>query len=100
MNRNQKLLLLSTGLVIVSWVVPILSLLTLPLQYLYTHLHEIGHAIVAAGTGGHDIEIKVFANGSGVTTSLGGSQLLISPAGYVGATLELHPEPQSNRVLV
>jgi len=58
----------------------------LPLQYLYTHLHEIGHAIAAAATGGEGIRIFVHADGSGVTTSLGGSQLLVSPAGYIGAT--------------
>lgn len=58
----------------------------LPLQFLYTHLHEIGHALAATATGGDHVRIFVFADGSGVTTSFGGSQLLTSPAGYIGAT--------------
>lgn len=87
MKKSQKLLLLSIVLALASWVVPTLNLVCLPLQYLYTHLHELSHALAAIITGGGDITIKVFADGSGVTTSMGGWPLIVSPAGYVGATV-------------
>ena len=67
--------------------IPVLSLITLPLQYLYTHLHEFGHAIAALATGGSEVVIRVFANGSGATEAVGGVPLFISPAGYIGATV-------------
>ncbi|MEQ1823090.1 MAG: M50 family metallopeptidase [Fimbriimonadaceae bacterium] len=87
LNSSQKQLLLLSSLVVISWFVPYLHWLTLPLQYLYTHLHELGHAIAALLTGGQQIVIRVFADGSGETVSLGGVQILVSPAGYIGSTL-------------
>lgn len=87
MTTNRKMLVVSILLALASWMVPFLSVVSLPLQYLYTHLHEIGHALAGVASGGQGIQILVFADGSGVTSSLGGSQLLLSPAGYVGATI-------------
>lgn len=78
---------MSILLALASWVIPVLNVITLPLQYLYTHLHEFGHAVAALGTGGSNVSILVFANGSGETTAIGGIPLFVSPAGYVGATL-------------
>ncbi|MCC7434200.1 MAG: M50 family metallopeptidase [Methanoregulaceae archaeon] len=69
-----------------SWVLPILALLTLPLQYVYTHLHEAGHALAFVASGGTGVTVRVFQDGSGVTTGFGGNPLLVSSAGYVGAT--------------
>lgn len=86
MKAEQNALLAAGVVLLAGWLVPPLHFLTLPLQLLYTHLHEMGHAIAAMATGGSSITIRVFGNGSGVTTSLGGIYLLISPAGYVGAT--------------
>lgn len=74
-------------LALASWVIPVLALAALPIQYLYTHLHEISHALVAVATGGTGVTIRVFADGSGVTGSFGGWQLFVSPAGYVGGTI-------------
>lgn len=74
-------------LLLLSWIVPGLGLLYLPLRYLDTHLHEMAHAIAALFTGAAGIEIKVFADGSGVMQAFGGWQLVVSPAGYVGATI-------------
>jgi hypothetical protein len=85
-KSHQKRLLIVASLVFVAWFVPVMQLFTLPLQFLYTHLHEIGHAIAAMITGGSGIWITVHADGSGLTSSWGGSQLVMSPAGYVGAT--------------
>lgn len=86
LTKRQKLILLSGLLVVLSWVVPLLAMVTLPLQYIYTHLHEAGHALAFLASGGSGVTIRVFADGSGVATGLGGNPLLISPAGYVGAT--------------
>lgn len=86
LSKRQKLILLSGTLVVLSWVVPLLAMVTLPLQYVYTHLHEAGHALAFMMSGGSGVTIRVFADGSGVATGLGGNPLLISPAGYVGAT--------------
>ncbi len=74
-------------LALASWVIPILALAALPIQYLYTHLHEISHALIAVATGGTGVTIRVFADGSGITGSFGGWQLFVSPAGYVGGTV-------------
>ncbi|HVL38120.1 MAG TPA: M50 family metallopeptidase [Fimbriimonadaceae bacterium] len=71
---------------VAMWLIPGLSLLAVPLQYLNTHLHELFHALAAVGTGGHVAHIRVFADGSGVTPIAGGNTLLIASAGYVGAT--------------
>lgn len=87
MKKARNLLASSILLALASWVIPILALAALPIQYLYTHLHEISHALVAVATGGTGVTIRVFADGSGVTTSFGGWQLLVSPAGYVGGTI-------------
>lgn len=78
---------MSIVLALASWVVPVLSLVTLPLQYLYTMLHEISHALASAVTGGYGIRIQIFPNGSGVTWSYDGLLLAVAPAGYVGATI-------------
>jgi hypothetical protein len=86
-KQPQKLLVISILLALASWVVPGLNLLTLPLQYLYTMLHEISHALASIATGGHGIRIEVFPNGSGVTWSYDGLLLFVAPAGYVGATV-------------
>lgn len=86
LSRRKQMLLLSGASVVVSWLVPILALVTLPLQYLYTHLHEAGHAIALTLTGGTGVRMQVFADGSGVTQAFGGNVLLTCAAGYVGAT--------------
>jgi hypothetical protein len=59
----------------------------IPLRYLNTLVHESGHAIAALASGGSNITITLDPDGSGLTRSLGGWQLLVSPAGYIGATI-------------
>lgn len=86
MKRHQKILVASLAVAAASWVVPTLGWLTLPLRYLYTLLHEIGHALAAAITGAYDISIQIALDGSGVTWSRGGHLLVVAPAGYIGAT--------------
>lgn len=86
LNKAQQSLLIVSSLIFAAYFVPVLRWPLLPLTYLYTHLHEIGHAIAAMATGGHFIRVTLEPDGSGLTTSMGGWQLLVSPAGYVGAT--------------
>jgi hypothetical protein len=69
------------------WFVPILNLVSLPLEYLNAHTHEMCHAITAIVTGGKVEQINVFANGSGVTPVIGGYMPMVGSAGYVGASL-------------
>jgi len=86
LQNRRKLVLVAAGLSAVTWVVPALSLLTLPIVYLNTHIHELMHALMTLATGGSAKTILVFGDGSGVTQSAGGSTLLIAAAGYIGAS--------------
>lgn len=65
-------------------IVPGLSFLALPLQYLNTHVHEFGHAFAAIATGGQAHLIHVYASGAGRALTSGGMFLAIVSAGYVG----------------
>lgn len=68
-------------------VVPVLHMAMLPVQYFNTHTHELCHALVGIATGGHVVDIHVFANGSGVTPIDGSIMTFTASAGYVGASL-------------
>lgn len=84
--RSQRTSLVAIAIFLMaSWVVPGLALVYLPLRYLDTHLHEMSHALASILTGGHNIRIHVYSDGSGVMDSFGGWSLIVSPAGYVGA---------------
>ena len=56
-----------------------------PITLLVTFLHEFGHAIGAAVTGGSVKGIQINLNGSGVTTSAGGNQAITLLGGYLGS---------------
>lgn len=86
-KANQRILLTASGVTVLAWAVPILSLIALPLQYLNTHAHEFFHALVGIATGGHVSEIAVFASGGGVTHIEGGAFVLIASAGYIGTSI-------------
>jgi hypothetical protein len=86
LKPHQSSLILAGLASLILWVVPVFGFILLPLQYLNTHLHEFSHALIAALTGGPVDHIQVFANGSGVTLA-GGSPILVSSAGYIGATI-------------
>jgi hypothetical protein len=72
---------------VVAWVVPLLNQLTLPLEYLNTHIHELCHALAGILTGGTVSKINVYASGNGETLIAGGMLPIIGSAGYVGAAL-------------
>ncbi len=71
---------------LVLWVLPWFAFLAVPMQWLNTHLHEFCHAVMAVLTGGPVLNIIVHADGNGVAIA-GGSPLLVSSAGYVGASI-------------
>lgn len=85
LKRSQSMLLGAGLLSVLLMVVPALSLLSMPLVYLNTHIHELCHALAAWATGGNVLKIEVFSGGNGVTYTSGGMGVIISSAGYVGA---------------
>lgn len=64
-----------------------LPLISIPFNWLESYFHEISHGIAALLTGGNVLRIQLFANGAGLCTTQGGSNFVISFAGYAGATL-------------
>ena len=58
-----------------------------PITLLVTFLHEFGHAVGAAITGGRVKGIQINLDGSGVTTSLGGNAAITLLGGYLGSAL-------------
>ncbi|HSI74217.1 MAG TPA: M50 family metallopeptidase [Fimbriimonas sp.] len=86
--RPHQVAILAAGIVsLLVWAIPGVQMLMLPMQYLNTHLHELGHAFAAQISGGDVDMITVLADGNGATPVTGGSMWLIGPAGYVGAAM-------------
>ncbi len=84
---SRKLLVIAGAATVACWALPGLSLVTLPIVYLNTHVHELSHALAAAVSGGDAQRIVVQGSGSGFTPVAGGSLLLVASAGYIGASL-------------
>lgn len=81
--------LVSIGLWIASWYLPLVGYLFYPLQLFATFIHEGGHVLATVFTGNSVQSLTVSPDGSGAVWSqgIGGfSQLLISSAGYLGTT--------------
>lgn len=87
LRPHQSAFLFATVASVVCWFVPFLRWVTVPLQYLNTHVHEAWHALMGIATGGMVSHIEVHANANGETYTAGGSNFLISSAGYLGAAL-------------
>ncbi len=87
--RRQTLMitLLTFIAVFALWNIRELEMLVYPLRLFVTYIHEASHALAALLTGGQVQSFEVFANGSGVAKTIGGSRDLILPAGYLGAAL-------------
>lgn len=58
-----------------------------PITLLVTFLHEFGHGLGAILTGGSVGQIQINPDGSGYTTSLGGSRSIILMSGYIGSAV-------------
>jgi hypothetical protein len=88
--RPQAITLLAaTAISLLLWFIPYAEILTYPFRIYVTFIHEGGHAIMALLTGNSVGSLTVAANASGETyTTQGGliSQMLVSSAGYLGAT--------------
>jgi hypothetical protein len=87
-STHGQTLMLAIGafiLVFVLWQTS--SSVLYPFRLFVTFVHEAGHGLTAILTGGQFLRFEVFANGSGVATSAGGSRFLIPQMGYLGAAL-------------
>ncbi len=87
MRPDQTLLLAASAVALASWFVEPLRFVLIPLIYLNTHLHELGHAAAAFASGGLAQAIYVYGDGSGQTPVMGGNALLVASSGYVGTAL-------------
>jgi hypothetical protein len=84
-----RTLLFAALLTIALWFIPFAEFLTYPFRIFVTFIHEGGHALAALLTGNSVASLSVAMNTSGETyTTNGGllSQVIVSSAGYVGAT--------------
>ncbi|MBL0711454.1 MAG: M50 family metallopeptidase [Colwellia sp.] len=81
-HKHHFFILLFTAIIIKQ-----LPLVSIPFNWLESYFHEISHGIAALLTGGSVLRIQLFANGAGLCTTQGGNQMIISFAGYAGATL-------------
>jgi len=89
MTKRTNLLILAiiTGTYFLLSHSPLGLIIFGPIEVLVAFLHEFGHATMAVVTGGHVHALQVNPNGSGVTTTSGGSQSLITIGGYVGSAI-------------
>ncbi len=75
------------GLFVLAFVVSYIPLLKLPFMWAQTFFHEISHGLMAVVTGGMIERIEIHLVGSGGCVTRGGSDFLITFAGYMGAVL-------------
>ena len=80
--------LISVALWVASWYMPFVGYIVYPLQLFATFVHEGSHAVATLITGNTVMSLTVSPDASGVvwSKSSGFSALLISSAGYLGAT--------------
>src|SRR2546423_14070109 len=84
-----RTLLIATVITIALWFIPYANILTYPFHIFVTFIHEGGHALAALLTGNSVQSLSVAMDGSGLTyTATQGifSKIIVSSAGYLGAT--------------
>jgi hypothetical protein len=86
MKRSFSILL-AVGLYVLLCYIPGLNIIAKPIELLCTYLHEFGHAFFSLISGGHVHSLCVNMDGSGVTTTSGGSRGLCTMGGYVGSAV-------------
>lgn len=69
--------------VLILWKVPILN----PIKLVVVLIHEFSHVAAAYLTGGVVVGMAIDPGGAGVTLGMGGNEVLIVAAGYVGSLL-------------
>ncbi|MEP6925696.1 MAG: M50 family metallopeptidase, partial [Pyrinomonadaceae bacterium] len=85
-----KTLLIATLLSLALWFIPYAEYLVYPFRLFVTFIHEGGHALAAVITGGAVASLTVSPDTSGEVFSASSgplAALIVSSAGYVGATL-------------
>jgi len=88
LRRRDLLIALAAVIVFILWNMPQVSQAILyPFHLFVTYVHEAGHGTMALLTGGHFLGFEIFPSGAGQALTIGGSRLLILPAGYLGAAL-------------
>lgn len=85
--HRVSLLLAATACLLALNMVPGVGALLYPIKLLVTYVHEGMHALAALLTGGHVLSIAVHPDMSGLTWTQGGSNFLITSAGYLGTML-------------
>jgi hypothetical protein len=85
-TSNVVLLVVAAVLFAVIGSIPFGADILYPFSLFVTLVHESCHAIVGSLTGGDVLSLRVRQDLSGVTSIRGGTQLLFSPAGYLGAS--------------
>lgn len=71
------------AIVLLLWKIPILN----PVKLLVVLFHELSHVAMAYLTGGKVFGIAIDPGGAGVTLGVGGNEILIVAAGYIGSFL-------------
>jgi hypothetical protein len=92
-GQGRNALLLSVGASVLLQALPFqyYQYIAWPLMLLSTFAHEMGHGIAATLTGGDFLSFKMFADGSGVASSIPGggrvADAIVSAGGLVGPAL-------------
>ncbi len=86
-QRALVVALIAFVVALILWNVPQLEFILYPIRLFVTFVHEAGHGLAAILTGGHVARLIVSPDTSGVTYTLGGNQMIILPAGYLGTAL-------------
>lgn len=79
-------LLIACAITLALWFVPFASFALYPLRLFVTFIHEGSHALAAVLTGGMAKQIVIQPDASGWTLTVGGWDIVIVMAGYLGAT--------------
>jgi hypothetical protein len=86
-KNSFSLLVICSAIALILWFIPLGWILTYPFRMFVTLIHEGGHAAAALITLGSVHRIYLDWHGNGMTETSGGVGMLISSAGYLGATL-------------
>ncbi len=87
LKRHQKVLVWACVAALAVWLVAPLRAALLPLIYYNTYVHELCHALAGLLTGGVVEFVRIHADGSGVTQTVGGNPVMLSSSGYVGSAV-------------
>lgn len=64
-----------------------MGIIIIPIEYLVTIIHELGHASACWLTGGHVNLVEISPTGGGFTQTSGGMESLVIMSGYLGSVI-------------